>query len=508
MKDRVVQHPARYQFVAVAGMTDTYDLVPVPGTVTEEGTLLNKSNLLSDATSHEIFGDTADHTVDDALGAVSGRIGDIKTTIRNDLPNNWLICNGDQISSTEYPEISELLGQFFENNSFSEEELWSSILSTSDTNFDYSIKCAEYINGYWVVGGMRKNNGLNCACIAYTTDLTSAWTVKDLWTTGPSKNRVSCIAYANGYWVVGGCKATVSGSTTTYYNHIAYATDLSGTWTETDLEYGYNAYNCINCITYANDYWVAGGQLNSDSSGGTYYAKLYYTTDPTGAWSAKTLWSDSSANTTVNKVAYAENYWVAVGCKASSDYKYPALAYATDLAGTWTQKTNLWASTNNKNEITDITYANGYWVGCGYTTGKSPYAAKLIYTADLSGTWTVKDLFTNDDSRGVYVKCIAHNNGYWLIGGQYYDGNTFHARILYTTDLDGEWTPLEFWSYTAQYQLINDIAFDSSGNWLLAGQYSEDNYTKYHGYIAYTNGNVKLPTITGAAYTYIKALEG
>lgn len=51
MKDRVVQYPSRYQLVLVAGTTDIYDLVSVPGTVTEEGTPLNKASLLKDTTA-------------------------------------------------------------------------------------------------------------------------------------------------------------------------------------------------------------------------------------------------------------------------------------------------------------------------------------------------------------------------------------------------------------------------------------------------------------------------
>lgn len=42
VKDRVVQHPHRYKLVPVAGTTDTYDLERVPGTVTEEGTAVNR----------------------------------------------------------------------------------------------------------------------------------------------------------------------------------------------------------------------------------------------------------------------------------------------------------------------------------------------------------------------------------------------------------------------------------------------------------------------------------
>ena len=45
IKDRVVQYPKRYKFVAVSGQTDTYDLVPVAGTITEAGTAINKAYL-------------------------------------------------------------------------------------------------------------------------------------------------------------------------------------------------------------------------------------------------------------------------------------------------------------------------------------------------------------------------------------------------------------------------------------------------------------------------------
>jgi hypothetical protein len=41
VKDRIVQHPTRFNLVLVSGTT--YDLVPVPGTITEEGTALNKA---------------------------------------------------------------------------------------------------------------------------------------------------------------------------------------------------------------------------------------------------------------------------------------------------------------------------------------------------------------------------------------------------------------------------------------------------------------------------------
>lgn len=51
MTDRNVQFPNRYRIVPVGGTTDIVDLIPAPGNVEDEGTLLNKANLLSDETA-------------------------------------------------------------------------------------------------------------------------------------------------------------------------------------------------------------------------------------------------------------------------------------------------------------------------------------------------------------------------------------------------------------------------------------------------------------------------
>lgn len=45
VKDRIVQYPRRYQLNPVDGGENIYDLVPITGTVTEDGTKLNKAYL-------------------------------------------------------------------------------------------------------------------------------------------------------------------------------------------------------------------------------------------------------------------------------------------------------------------------------------------------------------------------------------------------------------------------------------------------------------------------------
>ena len=72
MKDRAVEFPNRYRLAKVEGTSDVYDLVPAPGTVTEEGTYINKKTLLTDETA-AILGLNGDPTPNDAFMAIGSR---------------------------------------------------------------------------------------------------------------------------------------------------------------------------------------------------------------------------------------------------------------------------------------------------------------------------------------------------------------------------------------------------------------------------------------------------
>ena len=72
MKDRVPLYPGRVTLTPVSGQANTYDMVRADQP-TEEGTPLNKENLLSDETAAAL-GLSGDPTVDDAFGALAGSI--------------------------------------------------------------------------------------------------------------------------------------------------------------------------------------------------------------------------------------------------------------------------------------------------------------------------------------------------------------------------------------------------------------------------------------------------
>lgn len=85
MDDRSVQYPQRYQLKKVDGTDDIYDLIPAPGEITEEGTLINKSALLKDETA-ALFKDLPEDPVPDDVfkvlskAALIGDDGELSTS--------------------------------------------------------------------------------------------------------------------------------------------------------------------------------------------------------------------------------------------------------------------------------------------------------------------------------------------------------------------------------------------------------------------------------------------
>lgn len=299
--------------------------------------------------------------------------------------------------------------------------------------------------------------------------LAGSWSNKDLWSRSESDNRINCIAYANGYWVACGTYRYQS----TRYARIAYATNPNGNWTVKDL-WNDSGLGSISCITYANGYWVASGTRDT---GDSTCNQILYTTDPAGTWKVKELWWGGG----LNCVTYANGYWVAAGNYRSGSY-YARIAYATDVTGTWTQK-DVWNG-GYGDTITCITYANGYWcVGGLYYSGSS--SARIAYATDLAGTWTTKNLWSGGGNWSI-INCIAYGNGHWVVGGRYADGSytTYSARIAYTTSTvpTGSWTTKDLWKYTSSPCQINCITY--ANGYFVAGGVGRDN-SDYYGRLAY-----------------------
>jgi hypothetical protein len=113
MKDRLSKYPGRVKLTPVAGQADTFDMIRADEPE-NEGTPLNKNSLLKDETAVELGLDPADDpTPDDALKKImekyDPKVGDVLETLRTDLGDEWLLCNGGDIPNGLYPELREII---------------------------------------------------------------------------------------------------------------------------------------------------------------------------------------------------------------------------------------------------------------------------------------------------------------------------------------------------------------------------------------------------------------
>lgn len=363
-------------------------------------------------------------------------------------------------------------------------DLWNNT-GTATTSYNNRITCITYANGYWVVGGQytagELDNKVVYARIAYATSLSGPWTIKDLWGSTSQRNGIGCIAYANGYWVVGGQKKD-----STYVDAcIAYATSLDGTWTNKTLwsrkssgaDSAFMDDAMVTCIAYGDGYWVAGGTYRYND----YYARIAYATSLSGAWTTKDVW-EGNLRTTLSSIAYGNGYWVVGGLMWESSIYYPRIGYTTDPSGEWVVK-DMWECPYRSNGgITCITYADGYWViGGQYTDKYENGNARILYAIKPDGAWTTKDLW-EESSGGNSIQNVIYADGRWVISGLWSNEDSEYVRIAYATSPSGAWTTKNVCDYNT-YQLLEHLAY-GDGYWAICGRHTEGDID--YASIAYT----------------------
>lgn len=139
----------------------------------------NSGQVLLDSTAKETLNLSGNPTVDDGFNEIAAggafRVGDVLTTARTNLGDKWLLCNGDEFDSSEYPDLANILPAPSLDNS----NLWSESTANktmSGFNGDYPPFYMRKIgSNYFIVGGQ------NCSTPQWTTNPTSA----SSWTSAP-----------------------------------------------------------------------------------------------------------------------------------------------------------------------------------------------------------------------------------------------------------------------------------------------------------------------------------
>ena len=166
----------------------------------------NSGQVLLDSDARVTTGLTSGSTLDDALQSVvkdggAFQVGDTLTTARTNLGDKWLLCNGTQITQTDYPALVGLLGAKPFN--------WISKGTSTTANIDYIVNKTTATGDLFLA---RTNTPVNdiYSCY-YSTDLLSWQSLK----TSNGKILIWCV---NGTWIISYATGISSPYTSSYYS--------------------------------------------------------------------------------------------------------------------------------------------------------------------------------------------------------------------------------------------------------------------------------------------------
>lgn len=420
MQDRVSLYPGRVTLTPVSGQANTYDLARADSP-TQEGTPLSKANLLKDTTA-ALFGLGSAAVPDDVFQKLGKKeafeVGDTLTTVRTDLGDKWLLCNGEGVKVTDYPLLDD-----FSVSSLA--PYWDAFIRTTKT----AINAVAQYNGTWVAIGN------------YNSIFVSTNGQVDTWTQYTPSTLSSLIA--NGIACYNGTWVAVGENSTGQNGYIGVTSDPTGTWTVQTTPDTYNRLLSVACY---NGTWVAVGH------------RIYTATDPTAEWTEVLEVPDGS----LKKVACHNGTWVAVGQDAYGD----AIVYTTTTpSGAWTANTIA-----EDVQLNGIAYHDGVWVAVGHDYG-SPYRPLVYTTTNPAGSWAGHEISTSD----AYLQSVVHCGNKWVAVG--YDHNDYDAYIYTAVDADGEWDG--GYMENRSGDRLRDIASDGSV-WVAVGNFDGSNSYPYY----------------------------
>lgn len=398
MKDRtptqvLANGAIRYGIYDDKGTLLRYEYIKPEDEPTQDGTPLNKANLLSDDTAAGL-GLNGDPTVDDALNVARGNVGDIMLTTKSTLGEDWVLCNGNMVDETAYPVLANLMP------------------SKSVTDAWETIATAPPGDSFASDGNIFAKFHNETHTIYYTTDPYGAWSAHVVSEFAGLSITGSKLYYMNNQWVLA---LYTSGSSGNYRWDIWYASEISGPYVKStiglaysvslyDFMYGGGYYIASVSSTLTMRYatsldgtWETSQALTKGAKNGVYYngqyvfsngsTGLYYADTPTGPYTTKSLSSVLDNDATC---LCCENGLLIVGSRQH-------LVYASSVDGPWTKVQ--FDSTVIGHSIIDIRYADGHWV----VTGDLDIA--------VSATDAIGGAYTRVGSGGTKVEYIP---GRWL----------------------------------------------------------------------------------------------
>lgn len=408
------------------------------------------------------------------------RIGDIKTTVRTDLGENWLLCNGEAVSAADYPELAGILSQQVAAIKYDTTYL-DSIVSVSDPGAGTNII---YANGYYVTTVYSINSvGLY---VVYSNSLSGPWTAKKVTDSirfGSLKN----IAYGDGKWAI-----AFDGYDTYASQHVscvARATSLDGTWSLAALTNTSSSVKSIG-VVYGNGYWVSGWEVNQ-----TVWVK--YSADLITWTTCQGQLSNYSGNISL---FYEDNNFVIVSSTNISGTAYALFYYTSSPTSSFT--------------MVRTTYSGfSYLLSTSYVNGKymlGTHAASNQYIAVFNGIPTASSTYDLYKIDGVqYVNNVLYDGTNYILSCSVNIDEKYQAGYAQGPSLSGGFALKSLITpYSSSNSNQAKSCLVSNGKLLFVGNTLKPTGSVKSVFIANETDGALLPEISvDKAYAYIKAKE-
>lgn len=357
----------------------------------------NSGQVLLDSDARVTTGLASGSTLDDALQFVvkdggAFQIGDTLTTARTNLGDKWLLCNGEQITQTDYPVLVGLLG----DKPFS----WVSKGTSTTENINNIVNKTTATGDLFLAKSDTKaQNSYHCY---YSTDLLS-------WQSLKTSNRQFSIWCVNGTWII-------------YSNYAAIVDEPKKASYYSGENMDFDNFTAINGITssiYGVAYWngkyyFSTTSSDSDDNNGYIYIYTDLSQPPVKISVGR---RDSGSSLTGELTVVPEGVVICEGYTSSGNTKYEIHVVDAQNSvshyGTSTI-TGYYASPRS------IQYFNGYYYMTTYyksTSGPSVLNHTLFRSTTLNGSYS-KVKYNNTDD--VTANTITITDDYLITDTGYY----------------------------------------------------------------------------------------
>lgn len=445
------------------------------------------SNVLLSVESKEKLGiskdgaSVSDAFVDMGKTGAAFAVGDTLTTVRTNLGEKWLLCNGATVDKTQYPELYDILPQ----SNWLDSQYWGRAnQAISGATRPVAGKVIKFLNGRWVAIGQSLNGK---AALIYTnndaiTDDGWNFSLEYLGSSSSQPYDPIDVTYYNGNWVVAMSK---SGG-----GKIIYHSDISADISEWSTLYEFDLTGTLMLKVNPGLLDVVGDKLAILANGSQVYIFNNLPSTPTIFNSTSNIKFKGIRG--INDVLFCYR-----GDTASTNNPYAI--YRLDMSSdSFVSLKNI--STANDSYMIDVTSdGNSYYIvayGENYNSGLPRwYSHNYIYASQDAITWETKFTKTTESPSDfnapwtLVSNGLGYSNGYLIVSS----GKIGVSTTDFTTKVTIPAFPQGV-TVSSLYMMNNRMMGIATG--ITSGHMTEIYYIV----------SSKLPSISlNKTYTYIKA---